>query len=487
MEGVVERGLPKKEDGKLRIALLYPGSYKESAAALGYITVYSLLNNVEEVVAHRFTIDSPFSLETGHSIRSYDIILASIPYEPMLFKLWKALQEWKVKKPLILGGPGVWNPLPASRIADGVFIGDFEDSAKILAERLLESTNPEDWDNVPGLYVPKLENQVKFQRHDLSYRPPAYVPRESALGQYPLIVEVSRGCNFGCRFCLLGWTHRPRRDRKLSQILEWIGEGLENGAKKVYFYGSDILGHPHIKKVLELLAAFEIPFSLSSMRIDKLDQEMLSIFRAGGVRSLTLAPESFVERIQNFINKKITTEQIFDVAILARKAGFSHIKLYLMLFGVEGEEKELDANIRRISKVIRAKTSVNFFIPKPYTPLQYHPIPSLERMREESAYLRKKGYSVMHPVRAWIQAALSVGDEKAGELIIKGANNTAPARLLKLVRELGLDPNRRNFKWMEIVDTGVSEEYLRREYEKAMSGELTPPCHVRCSLCGICF
>ncbi len=488
MEGIKEKGLLEKTSGKLRVALLYPGSYKGAAAALGFIVVHDLFNSVDEVVAHRFTLDSPFSLETGHSIRTYDVIVASVPYEPMLFSLVRTLRRWKVEnKPLILGGPGVWNPLPASKIADAIMVGDGEEGIPKLAEALLSSPKPEDWEDVPGLFVPKLKNRVRFLRHDLSYRPPAYVPEKSALGDYPLMVEVSRGCNFGCRFCLIGWTERPRRDRRLSQILSWIAEGLENGARKIYFYGSDILGHPHIKEILHLLNEFNIPFSLSSLRIDKLDEEVMAALRKGGAQSITLAPETFLPGLEHFTNKGITLEQVVEIAKKARNLGFRHVKLYFMIFGFEGEVEAIIEGLRRIRKILPVKASVNFFIPKPYTPFQYLPSPDLEYMRKVSKVLRREGINVMHPARAWVQAILSVGDERAGEFILKGAANTAPARLLKLARELNLDPNDRSYKWMDYVETGVRKDFLEAELERARARVKTPACHEQCTLCGICF
>ncbi|MDH3349696.1 MAG: hypothetical protein OEM02_16540, partial [Desulfobulbaceae bacterium] len=43
-----------------------------------------------------------------------------------------------------------------------------------------------------------------------------------------------------------------------------------------------------------------------------------------------------------------------------------------------------------------------------------------------------------------------------------------------------------NFSW-DIVDHGISKEYLWKEYQKALREGFTPPCDTsRCRACGVC-
>lgn len=39
------------------------------------------------------------------------------------------------------------------------------------------------------------------------------------------------------------------------------------------------------------------------------------------------------------------------------------------------------------------------------------------------------------------------------------------------------------FPW-DFIDCGISKKFLRREWEKAMNGEVTPNCREKCSGCG---
>ena len=498
-----ERGFPEKDghDGQIRVAHIYPGTYKEAMASIGYITIFSRMNEDEEIVAHRFTLDSPFSMEEGLPLKAYDVIVASIHFDlqiPLLLKYMNMqripLRREKRDTPIIVGGPAVWNPLPISRIADAVFIGEGEEGIVKAVKGIYTDKKGFKHEN---LFNSWLKNRARFARHDLSYRPPAVVTDESAYGRKAIYVEPSRGCNFGCRFCLIGWTKRPRRDRKLSQILEWILEGLENGGEKVFFYGSDVLGHPHIKKVLEVLAKLKIPFSLSSMRFDRIDNDFLEILRANGTRTITIAPEVASKRLKPFINKNIPNEGIVELARRAKRYNIRRMKLYF-LFGFPNETEEDFLALKELRDAIEKAgltpaPSVNPIIPKPFTPFQWLPFAGVEYIKRWNRWISKnmKG-DTMNPKRAWIQTVLSVGDERVGDVLLRAFKDLNYSHWRKAFEGERVDPERytkgeRETPWMDYVDTGVSEAFLRREWEKAQNGEFTPPCHKRCSLCGVCF
>ncbi len=492
----MESGWPEKriKEGIVRVAHVFPGSHREALASLGYQIVFSRMNEHPDVVAQRFDYDNPLSVEENLPLRVFDVIVASVHFELQLPGLVRFLRRigWR-DQPLIVGGPAVWNPLPASAFADVVIVGEGEDVFPDIVLRVYESQNPEDWAG-DGVFVSALgrEQRVRFVRHDLSYRPPAIVADESAYGRRAIYVESSRGCNFGCRFCLVGWVYRPRRDRRLSQILEWIAEGYERGGEKVYFFASDVLGHPHMKRILEVLSEVDVPFSLSSLRLDRLDDETLEILAHGGVKTLTLAPEVASPRLKAYINKNIPNEDVVDVVQRARKRGIRRAKLYVIVgWGEREEDKDLDAIVELVRRT-GAEASVNAFVPKPYTPFQWAPFEDVESLRQKLKYVKErvKGRT-MNPKKAWIQALISVGDERIGK-IIERVGDTNYAHWRRALEAEGIDPREftregRETPWMDVVDTGVREDYLRREWERAKAGEMTPACHVACTGCGICF
>jgi radical SAM superfamily enzyme YgiQ (UPF0313 family) len=498
-----EWGLPEKQEeaGQIRVAHVYPGSYKEAMASLGYLTIFSRLNEEEDIIAHRFTLDSPFSIEAGLPLRAYDVIVASIHFDLQIPAFLKYLATQKIplrkeerEQPVIVGGPATWNPLPLVPIVDAVSVGEGEDTIANTVRGVAESKQEYTDKNTFNTWV---KNRAEFARHDLSYRPPAIVAEESAYGRRAIYVEPSRGCNFGCRFCLIGWTKRPRRDRKLSQILEWIEEGLENNGEKVYFYASDILGHPYIKKVLEILGELRIPASLSSLRFDRLDDEMLNVLRSVGTRTITVAPEVASTTLKARINKPIPNEGIVELARRAKKKGIRRMKLYF-LFGIPGETEEDVRAIIDLVKTVKkegvdVKASVNPMIPKAHTPMQWAPFAGIEYIQRWNKVFEKEIHAnTMNPKRAFIQTLLSIGDEKVGEVLLHAYKDVNYSHWMEAIQAVSLDlshymEENRETPWREYIDTGVRDDFLQKEWEKAWKGEYTPPCHERCSLCGVCF
>jgi len=446
-----ERGFPEKEvhGGQIRVAHVYPGTYREAMASVGYVTIFSRLNEDEEIVAHRFTLDSPFSIEAGLPLRAYDVIVASVHFDLQIPLLLKYLNMQRIpldrrerEVPLLVGGPAVWNPLPVSVVADAVFIGEGEDGVAEAVKGIYADKRGFRHGNVFNSW---LRNRAEFARHDLSYRPPAVVAEETAYGRNAVYVEPSRGCNFGCRFCLIGWTKRPRRDRRLSQILEWISEGLENGGEKVFFYGSDVLGHPHIGKVLDVLAELEIPFSLSSMRFDRIDEHFLQTLRKNGTRTITVAPEVASTELKAFVNKVIPNDGIVELAGKAKRFGIRRMKMYF-LFGFPGEKEEHFLEMKGVVEGVRKAgltpaPSVNPAIPKPFTPFQWMPFAGIEYVRKWNRWIEKnlKG-DTMNPKRAWIQTVLSVGDEAVGKVLLLAFRDLNYSHWRKAFERAGVDP-----------------------------------------------
>jgi len=497
-----ERGFPEKEvhDGQIRVAHVYPGTYREAMASLGYVIVHSKMNEDGEIVAHRFTLDSPFSIEAGLPLKAYDVVVASVHFDlqiPLLLKYLHMqrvpLEKEKRDVPVMVGGPAVWNPLPVSVVADAVFIGEGEEGIAEAVKGLYADRKGFKHKNVFNSW---LKNRAEFARHDLSYRPPAVVTEESAYGKRAVYVEPSRGCNFGCRFCLIGWTERPRRDRRLSQILEWIAEGLENGGEKVFFYGSDVMGHPHMMEVLGVLAELEVPFAVSSMRFDRIDEDFLQVLGKNGTKTITVAPEVASEELKGVVNKDVPSEGIVELARKARKYGVRRMKMYFV-FGLPGEGED---HFRGMKELVEGVTragllpvpSVNPVIPKPFTPFQWLPFAGIDYVKRWNRWIERelKGDTV-NPKRAWIQTVLSMGDEAVGKVLLLAFRDLNFSRWRKAFEKVGVDPERytsgeRGTPWMEYVDTGVKEEFLRKEWERAVNGERTPPCHDRCSLCGVC-
>ena len=102
-----------------------------------------------------------------------------------------------------------------------------------------------------------------------------------------------------------------------------------------------------------------------------------------------------------------------------------------------------------------------------------------------------------------LEGVLARGDRKIGQAILKvyetGGIFDAWSeyfdyqRWLDAFAECGIDPDfytmrERSmdeiFPW-DFIDTGVTKEFLKREWQNAMEETVTPNCRMRCSGCGV--
>ncbi len=471
------------EDGEVKIALLYPGSYRESASSLGYNIIYDVLNSEDGVVAHRFNTDSPFSVEQGLPIKSYDYIVVSLHYEPQLVTLVRYLKrlgiepdrEKREDKRIFIGGPGVWNPLVASVIADGIFVGDGEDSVKEFMNVI--HLDPPDW-TLDGFFNPWYPEPTTFSYHDMSYQYSHILSDDTAYGEYPVYIEVNRGCRFACRFCLIGWTQRPPRSRKYSQVLSILEDHFERGGKKVIFFGSDVLAYKHIERILDDLAYFNIPFAIPSTRVDKLTDEFLEILGRGGVKNITIAPETAHFKRKIFISKPIKNEDVIDATRRAKRFGIKKVKLYFMIGYPDTTKEEVDdiiALVKSVRRIMPVTGTVSVFVPKPFTPFQYLPMEDIEKTRRTLSYIKKHVpfLDVGNSKKAALQTLLSVGDESVGRLLLEGYKNYNYFYWKRIAPKYGVDFERilygpREAPWEKYISTSVSKKLIEQGYKSAV-------------------
>lgn len=478
---MVEIGITDKKlvDGEIRVALIYPGTYKEAVSSLGHLMIYDLLNKTDGVVAHRFTSDSYFSIEEGLPLKVYDILIASIHYEPQVVRLlnylYRAgipLEKEKREKRLLLGGPGVWNPFPHVRYADGIFIGDGEESVPEFID--IAHLHPDDW-KLTGLFSTWTKDPTSFSYHDLSYTYSHLLSEETTYGDFPLFLELTRGCTFACRFCLIGWTELLRK-RKLKQVYELFEDHFSRGAKRVVFFGSDVLAHPHFMKIVEDLVDFHIPFSIPSTRVDLIDDNLLSLLSAGGVKTLTVAPEvvSFWRKL--FIAKPIPNEAVVDLARRAKAFGIKRLKLYFMVGfpgSTEEEVTDIVSMVKELRRIIPVRGTVSIFTPKPYTPFQYLPMERVEKTASLLKPLVRLGLDVGNPKKAALQALISIGDEAISDLIIRSYRNFNYHYWIKNAKELGIDVEtylygKRETPW-DTIKTYIPIKGRVEGYKRALS------------------
>jgi len=548
--------------GRISVALVYPNTYYHAMSNMGYLSVYHLINSRTDALCERFFLPDPedieehrktgyplFSHESGRFLSEFDVIAFSLSFEndyvnlPLLFDLAKVplfRRDRQDRFPLVICG-GVCaflNPEPLADLMDLFVVGegeailpDFFDTLigeeggrGVLLRRLAE---------IPGIYVPSLyephynadglltgysnlqEAPQRVRRQwvgDLDgTESRSFILTDETEFSDMSVTEISRGCSRGCRFCAAGFIYLPPRERSFERLLEQVRKGLCM-REKVGLLGAAVSDYSKIAELEEAIVDEGGSFSVSSLRIDSLDERQVRALKRSKVRTVALAPEAGSQRMRDLINKRLDEEEILAAVELLAREGIQNLKLYFLI-GLPTEDesdiKEMLDLVERVRGVWLAEgkkqgrlgnlvLSVNPFIPKPFTPFQWAPMAGEKELEKKmrtirSAVARMPNTEVIfESIRsAILQAFFSRGDRRTAQvlpLLASGRN------LRSACREVGLDPalfvtrprgEEEVFPW-EILDNGVRRDYLLGEYRRGLQGKVTPPCAPGCRRCGVC-
>lgn len=340
-------------------------------------------------------------------------------------------------------------------------------------------------------------------------------------------LEVMRGCTRGCRFCQAGMITRPVREKSTEKLMEQAAELVRNtGHEDISLVSLSTADYSRVGDVvhelIDLYGDSKIGVSLPSLRADKdcveLVQEINKVRKTG----LTFAPEAGSQRMRDVTNKGVTEENLFAACESAFQNGWQRIKLYFMLsLPTETDEDILAigelahkcANIARKNGVRNPTitTGVSAFVPKPFTPFQWHGLNTVEEIDRKQQLLKRSirdravSYRPNEAKGTLLEAVLSLGDRRLADGIELAWKRGAKFdswdeyldfdRWMQAFADTGVDvrffANRHKaydepLAW-DHIDCGVSKAYLRAEDRKARESKLTADCHTDpCTFCNAC-
>ncbi len=439
-EGVLRSQAP------LRVALCHPSSYQVGMSSLGFQTMYREIHAHTGASAERaFLPDDPgeyrgskvpvFTYESETPIRDFPIVAFSISYELEISGLLEILdlsgipllREFRTERhPLVIvGGPLTnSNPLPLSPFVDLVALGEADEwihifldaAANMDREALLAR-----FASHPACYVPGRSRELPAVAKADDGRLPArsqIITRNTVLRSM-FLIEPERGCSRGCTYCVMRRAaHGGMRLVPAGKVLRLIPEA----ARRVGLVGAAVTDHPQIEEIVRKIVEGGREIGISSLRADRLSDELVRLLSQGGYRTLTTASDGVSQRLRNEIQRRTSEQHLIRAAELAREHGLERMKLYEMI-GLPGETTEdiheLVRFTRELARITPLSLAVAPFVAKRNTPLDSSPFEPVSSLEKKLSGLRSalKGKVELRPVSArwsWVEYMLSQGGEAEG-------------------------------------------------------------------------
>jgi radical SAM superfamily enzyme YgiQ (UPF0313 family) len=510
----------------LRICLVYPNYYRLGMSNLGFQAVHAIFNATPGILCERAFLPDPddrreheqshtplLSLESRQPVAGFDIIAFSISFEsdylhlPAIFRLAglsPLSADRNGKDPLIMaGGAALFlNPEPVADFIDVICLGEAEVLLPALTTAFAAGAPLRDslqalLGTIPGIYLPGQEKKPVVRQYlaalDSCATATTISSPETEFADLHLL-ELSRGCPRGCRFCAAGFIYLPYRQRSLAAVKREADKAIQAG-RKIGLVAAAVGDYRGIDELCRHIVASGGRFSVSSLRIDGLDETMIDLLVASGHKTATLAPEGGSQRLRDLIKKGINEEQILAACERLIAKDILNLKLYFIIglpTETDDDIAELLALVAKIRELVvaRAKAnrrlgeitlSVNPFIPKPFTPFQWCGMQP-QRTLEKRLELLKKGVRPLANVslqaeslkESLLQALLSRGDRRLSAFILK-ADEAGSWR--RGARELGLDVEKEATRAIPLDEElpwgfieGTPAELLKREYRLAFPG-----------------
>lgn len=449
---------------------------------------------------------------------------------------------------VVAGGPCTVNPEPMYKYFDFFFIGEGETPWKQIIEdyrNMKGSMSKSDFlryvdEHYECIYVPSLHAAV--YNGDVCVKAPdcrawrnieadfntTFTPYTQLVPNMEIVhdravAELFRGCANGCRFCQAGFIYRPVRERTVDNAFDLCKRLLENtGYDELSLNSLSTSDYSQLMPLLDKLLPYaeqnHVQLNLPSMRLDSFKGKMAQGNRKS---SLTFAPEAGTQRLRDVINKNITEDNIFGTLQEAFAEGYSSVKLYFML-GLPTETMQdiegiadLAVRIRNLYRKVKRgggkckiSVSTSTFIPKPFTPFQWCKFADRDDIAAKQRYLtetlRKQGigFSYVDYDCSLMEAVLARGGRSIADALYKayldGARFDAWSEYFhfehyqKAFAECGVDVNKivgsydidGVLPW-DFVDIGVTKQYFKSEYDKALAATVTPSCNKQCNGCGL--
>ena len=440
-------------DAPDRVALVYPSPYRAAMSSLGYQSIYRRVHAEPGIAADRAVLPDDVdkfrasrsalvTFERGQPLGSYPVLAFSVAYELEIAGVIDCLDLASIpvlasdrgpEHPLVVaGGPLTFsNPAPLAPFFDVIALGEADTTAIELIREALALRDRRAaiaaFAGRPGFYVPEHDGDrvPAIAAADdllLPARSQIITPHTELRSMF--LTEAVRGCSRGCTYCVMrrstnGGMRLIDPDRILS--------GIPETARRVGLVGASVTDHPRIRDIVRGVVDSGREVGISSLRADKLDDELVGLLAAGGYRTLTVAADGASERLRRYIERRTTEAHLLRTAELARAHDLATLKIYLMVGVPTESDDDIDELIRFTGELRRIHPRIAFgvapFVAKRNTPLDGGEFAGIRVVESRLERLRQglRGKATVRPTSArwaWVEYMLAQSGPDAGLAVL---------------------------------------------------------------------
>ncbi len=324
-------------------------------------------------------VDLTFSMEEKYDINK--VTKAILNLEPRVigissftstitsaYKIANAVKKEQKETPIVIGGPHAsalphrtldeCSAIDAAIIGEGEYV--FRDFVKFLLNDELQS-KPADlkgvvfrrgnqiFGNPKPVYIEHLDSLPFPARHLFDLKKYAESSSYFNAKKFPVTsIMTSRGCPYSCLYCSRTSSGRRFRVRSPENVVRELEQLKKAGFNEVQIVDDDFTeDRLRILELCRLIKTKKLDMSfnlLGGIRVDKVDEELLSRMYDAGCYVIHFGVESGDDQVLKYIRKGITAKQIKKAIQLAKRIGYKVI-VYVIVglpgSSIESEKKTI--------------------------------------------------------------------------------------------------------------------------------------------------